>query len=158
METLKLNFEWFVHNDQIFGILKGEFLSFNEVPAEIKSQFVEEMCADHDFFSKYHEKLTTTEMLKCWIKLHYSKLDDVPDLVIDNGQLAHENDDVYKLLTPRETEVIKEVSIGRVDKQSCELLGIAIDTYHNHLKNIKIKLGLHSKVEITNYAFRHNLI
>ena len=51
------------------------------------------------------------------------------------------------ILSQRELEVLKLVAQGYPDKQIAEILVIARETVHKHLKNIYGKLGVHSRTE-----------
>lgn len=55
-------------------------------------------------------------------------------------------------LTEREKEITKLVSEGKVNKQIAAMLNLSPHTIHTHRKNIMKKLGLHSAVELSNYA------
>lgn len=60
--------------------------------------------------------------------------------------------------TPRETEIIRLLAEGKVNKQISMELGIAVRTVETHRAKIRLKLGLHSVAELVNYASRHKLI
>ncbi|MEW6429702.1 MAG: response regulator transcription factor [Thermodesulfobacteriota bacterium] len=61
-------------------------------------------------------------------------------------------------LTAREREILRLVAEGRTNPQIAEALYISLRTVDNHCTNIRSKLGLHSKQEITAYAFRAGLV
>jgi DNA-binding NarL/FixJ family response regulator len=60
--------------------------------------------------------------------------------------------------TPRETEIIRLLAVGKANKMIAAELGIAIRTVETHRAKIMLKLGLHSVTELVHYAIRHNLV
>lgn len=62
------------------------------------------------------------------------------------------------LPTPRETEIIRLLAVGKANKMIAAELGIAIRTVETHRAKIMLKLGLHSLTELVHYAIRHNLV
>jgi DNA-binding NarL/FixJ family response regulator len=60
--------------------------------------------------------------------------------------------------TPRETEIIRLLAVGKANKMIAAELGIAIRTVETHRAKIMLKLGLHSLIELVHYAIRHNLV
>ncbi|MEF2144925.1 MAG: response regulator transcription factor [Desulfovibrionaceae bacterium] len=67
-------------------------------------------------------------------------------------------DDPYKLLTPREQEVLRLLAEGLVTRDVAERLFISPKTVENHRANIMKKLGLQSTVELVRYAAKLGLI
>jgi DNA-binding NarL/FixJ family response regulator len=59
-------------------------------------------------------------------------------------------------LTKRENAVLELLAVNSTDLQIADALGISLGTARGHLQNIKIRLGLHSRVEIIDYA-KHSL-
>jgi DNA-binding NarL/FixJ family response regulator len=64
----------------------------------------------------------------------------------------------YKLLTPREQEVMRLLAEGLVTREVAERLYISPKTVENHRANIMKKLGLQSTVELVRYAAKLGLI
>ena len=60
--------------------------------------------------------------------------------------------------TPRETEIIRLLAVGKANKMIAAELGIAIRTVETHRAKIMLKLGLHSLTELVHYAIRRNLV
>lgn len=48
-------------------------------------------------------------------------------------------------LTPREREVLHQISLGKPDDQIAETLTISIDTVHSHVKNLRKRLNARSR-------------
>ncbi|MDA0565419.1 response regulator transcription factor [Streptomonospora sp. S1-112] len=60
-------------------------------------------------------------------------------------------------LTPRETEVLRQVAKGLGYKQIAERLSISHRTVQNHVQNTLNKLHLHNRVELARYAIDRGL-
>ena len=61
---------------------------------------------------------------------------------------------VAKMLTTREIELARQVSLGLRNKEVATRLGITEGTVKIHLHRIYEKLGMNSRVELANYARR----
>jgi DNA-binding NarL/FixJ family response regulator len=61
-------------------------------------------------------------------------------------------------LTERETDIVRMISKGRLNKEIAHELGLSPHTIHAHRKNIMKKLGVHSAVELANYAKEMGII
>jgi DNA-binding NarL/FixJ family response regulator len=57
-------------------------------------------------------------------------------------------------LTPREVEILREISRGRGSEQIAAVLGISVGTARKHRENMMKKLGLHNAAEVTAYAIK----
>jgi DNA-binding NarL/FixJ family response regulator len=57
-------------------------------------------------------------------------------------------------MTPREREVIEQISEGRSNKEIAARLHIATHTVKSHVRNIMEKLTLHTRLQIAAYAHR----
>ncbi len=62
----------------------------------------------------------------------------------------------YKL-SRRETEIIQLVKDGNQNKEIAEMLGLSYQTIETHRKNIHIKLGVNSRIELVNKAYEMNI-
>jgi DNA-binding NarL/FixJ family response regulator len=61
-------------------------------------------------------------------------------------------------LSPREKEVLEQVTQGKSNKEIAAALAIAENTVKNHLKNILEKLHLENRVQAATFALREGLI
>ena len=61
-------------------------------------------------------------------------------------------------LTSREIEVLRLLAKGYTNRQIAEQLGISPRTAEGHRANLSGKLGIHSRVELVEYAQRHGLL
>lgn len=72
---------------------------------------------------------------------------------------ARESGDIPgELLTPRETQVVKLIAEGLINRQIAEELVISEKTVERHRANILEKLGMRDRVELTRYAIRRGLV
>ena len=60
--------------------------------------------------------------------------------------------------TEREREIIELCGKGLIFKEIAAKLGISHNTVNSHKKNIFQKLGIHSKVELVQYAIKYGII
>ena len=60
-------------------------------------------------------------------------------------------------LSPREQEVLKQLTLGRSNKEIASSMKIAENTVKNHLKNILEKLHLENRVQAATFAVREGL-
>lgn len=61
-------------------------------------------------------------------------------------------------LTPRETEVLRLVVSGLLNKEIADKMGVALTTVISHRKNLTRKLGMRSVSALTIYAVTHGLV
>jgi DNA-binding CsgD family transcriptional regulator len=55
---------------------------------------------------------------------------------------------VSPALSPREREVVTQVMLGRTNKQGAVELGIAEQTFKNHLRSVYGKRGINSRTQL----------
>jgi PAS domain S-box-containing protein len=65
---------------------------------------------------------------------------------------------VPRLLTPRETEVVRLLIAGATSRTIAVRLNVSTATVRNHVQHILVKLGAHSRLEVVAYALRHQLL
>ncbi len=66
--------------------------------------------------------------------------------------------DPKSILTQREQEIVKNIALGKTNKQIGHLLGISHHTVHTHRKNVMKKLSVKNSTELALYALDNNLI
>lgn len=59
-------------------------------------------------------------------------------------------------LTKRETEVLNQLSLGRLNKEISNELEISIDTVKKHVKNIYHKINARNRIEAVHYYLLQN--
>lgn len=68
------------------------------------------------------------------------------------------SDDRSRGLTTRETEIVRRLSAAQASPHIAESMGISSNTLRTHLRNIMVKLGAHSRVEIVARARQLGLL
>ena len=63
-----------------------------------------------------------------------------------------------KLLTRRETDVLRQLVRGLSNKEAAETLGVGLTTIITHRNNIAAKLGTRSLAALTVYAVSHGIV
>jgi DNA-binding NarL/FixJ family response regulator len=76
------------------------------------------------------------------------------------SELAHRTGtlSVSSKLTPRESEVLKLVALGKPSKDIARDMGISSKTVDVHRANVMRKLGFRSQTDLLLYAIRHKVI
>jgi len=62
------------------------------------------------------------------------------------------------MLSPRETTIVRHISMGLTNRQIAETLFLSAHTVMTHRKNISAKLGIKSVSGLTVYAIVNNII
>jgi DNA-binding NarL/FixJ family response regulator len=70
----------------------------------------------------------------------------------------HRRQDVIYLLTPREIQIIREVTMGRRNKEIAKYLAISEGTVRIHINRIYEKLLVSNRVELCNFARAEGLV
>ena len=60
--------------------------------------------------------------------------------------------------TPREIQVIRLLAFGKSNKEVSTALGMSVRTAETHRAKIMLKLGLHSLVDLINFAIRQKIV
>ncbi len=68
------------------------------------------------------------------------------------------SDKKYRLLTPREQQVLRLVAEGLTSKEIAKQLNIKAKTVENHRSHLMEKLGLRNRVELVRYAVRLGIV
>jgi two-component system response regulator NreC len=63
-----------------------------------------------------------------------------------------------RLLSPRETEVVRLMALGHTNREIAETLSLSVRTVETHRAHVQQKLGLSSRPELTRYALENHLI
>jgi DNA-binding NarL/FixJ family response regulator len=61
-------------------------------------------------------------------------------------------------VTPRQAEVLFLIAAGLQNKEIARQLGLSVATVRNHVHNILVKLGVHSKLEAASLSFRNGWV
>lgn len=79
-------------------------------------------------------------------------------LFTEPAKSTAQNASEVETLTLREIEVLQLLAKGCTNRQIAEQLSLSPRTVEGHRANISTKLGLHSRVELVEYAERHGLM
>ena len=82
----------------------------------------------------------------------------VPEVVRRARQPEQANDVASPRLTPRESEVLKGVVCGKINKEIATDMGVSMATVITHRKNLTDKLGTRSVAALTIYAVTHGIV
>ena len=63
-----------------------------------------------------------------------------------------------RLLSPRETEVLRLMALGHTNREIAEQLSLSVRTVETHRSHVQQKLGLESRPDLTRYALENRLI
>jgi DNA-binding NarL/FixJ family response regulator len=74
------------------------------------------------------------------------------------GNCSHGDVRYSKLLTPRESEVVKAIACGMSNRQMSHAFDVAVKTIESHRSGIMRKLHLHSTAELVLYALRNAML
>jgi PAS domain S-box-containing protein len=78
------------------------------------------------------------------------------------GQISDIDEDVPRVmhpqLTPRQTEVLRHLELGRSTHQISVELHLSTETVRNHIRHILRALGVHSRLEAVAVARREHLV
>ncbi len=64
----------------------------------------------------------------------------------------------HPALTPRQTEILRQLQLGRSTRQIAEELSLSPETVRNHVRHVLKALGVHSRLEAVAVAQREHLI
>jgi DNA-binding NarL/FixJ family response regulator len=85
-----------------------------------------------------------------FISIHINEL-----LTISENKHTQEGNE---LLTPTETEIVREIALGKSTKEIAVSRNVSTHTVITHRKNIYRKLGVNNSQEATGYALRAGII
>jgi DNA-binding CsgD family transcriptional regulator len=138
------------HHDFIF-LHSDLYVSHNEHFQGIKNKLIILSENEHNSLSQ-QSSLTIlnvaqpqSELIDCLGKIFLSRTKN------------HLEDNLQEL-SPRETEVLKLVALGGINKQIADQLSISLHTVISHRKNITRKLGIKTVSGLSVYALLNGLI
>jgi DNA-binding NarL/FixJ family response regulator len=88
---------------------------------------------------------------------------DIINRVVDGpgsngaGKNRHQFESAFRVLSPREREVLQLIAEGKATKEVAVALNISIKTAETHRRNLMEKLQVDSVAQLTKYAIREGL-
>lgn len=82
----------------------------------------------------------------------------VTNTLLNKRALKNEKREKHKLLTLTETEILKEISLGKTTKEIAAMRNVSIHTVMTHRKNIFRKIEVNSVYEASKYAMRAGIV
>ena len=172
------NVEFFVYNDEVMALYKGEVLTYDTWPEELKEAIeniiLQDAKAKSALFSMGLSK--RDDMITKYVRCVFGNFDNDADVCMETlhhepeyiecihrGVCPHEGKLCKTLkvadgyISHQEMRIIKMIGEGLFDKEIADKLGISVNTVPVHKTNIMNKTGLRSKVEIARWATERNL-
>jgi DNA-binding NarL/FixJ family response regulator len=82
----------------------------------------------------------------------------VSNIVLNKVVAKNTKKEKHKLLTVTETEILKEITLGKTTKEIATIRNVSIHTVMTHRKNIFRKIEVNSVYEATKYAMRAGIV
>jgi DNA-binding CsgD family transcriptional regulator len=169
--------EVYAKGDELYALYCGTVMLFVELPERIKDIFINEMIKDKAAVAAL-VKLNITEedaMLRQYVWCNYGGWNRVPDYTgahltseywdcgcrgccLFEGKICKAINADGEVISKRELEIIKLVASGLADKEIAYELGITYNTAAKHRVNIEKKIHARSKVDITVFAHKFNIV
>lgn len=175
--------EIFSDGEFLKGTFNGEVKSFAQMPSLVKLYFGmlytkanEDNPACQLTLLKVFKPCNYSEELQQFVKCNYGGFDNNPDFfpeknpkkeywncgqrgnceaegIVCRPNCIHDNN-----LQPREVDVIKFIAEGLTSGEVAAKLCLSESTIHTHERNIKSKLGIHTRGEIIKFAYKNNIL
>lgn len=110
------------------------------------------------------KRMSGDELAEAVIAVHAGEAVITPELTahlvrgLRRGEEPQQPNGVSARLTPSETKILRLVAEGQSDKQISSELNISPRTVQSHLVQIRAKVGLRRRVELTRWAATHLLV
>ena len=170
--------EIYSFENKLKAIYNGNIIEFEQLPNEIKEVFAVQCFASTKAIKAMENVGITSIIAKVhqFVFCNFGGFNDEPDMD-ENGAMNMEYWDCGKrnicpfkgavcgafecengVITNREIEVIRLLQKGLKNKEIAAVLKISINTIINHIANINHKTNTGTRIEIINWASKHNLI
>jgi DNA-binding NarL/FixJ family response regulator len=117
-----------------------------EIHAEALVQIIRDVANGYYFAG---EKRMTQEELDLWLE------DEIDD---STGPYTVDAEGHYIPLSPRETEILEQVTLGLINKEIASKLGISQQTVKNHMTSILKKLNVKDRTQAAVTALRRGWV
>jgi len=172
------NVEFFAHDQKPMAFYNGSAISFFDLPLHISELVWEELKEDKPAFLalKLAGLTSKKEKLEKYTVCRFGGLDTIPDVVEGNltpseyfdcgfrGNCPMEGivckSIVYRgsVLTPVDMKMIRHLASEDTIPVVAEKMGMCINSFENHKKELFSKLGVLSRARLIAVAFIHNLL
>lgn len=163
------NVEFFAHNNALYSLQNGQRRQFPNMPEE-HLQFLETQFCKDVIGRATVQHLLVDDQLRIYSICRFGGCNDIPDNT--DGECTDDKEyfncgfrgsckyegirckevaAVGGVISPRQLEIMKLVSIGLYNKEIADRLSISENTVANHLANIFDKIGDRSRVTISNF-------
>jgi DNA-binding CsgD family transcriptional regulator len=172
--------EIYAHNNEVHGTYKGKSLSFEELPVKIRDYYTQEYFDDVEAQQSIKEDMGVIgfkRALYTYILCNHGGFDFEPDYdpavceikkeywqcgkrfqCASEGKVCKPWIMTHYNLSVREIEVIKHIAEGLTDAEIGAEMFLATTTIQTHSRNVKLKLGMHSRSAITSFAKENNIL
>jgi len=171
------NVEVFVHEGELKATYAGRVRHFMHLPKHIINKFYDALIEHKEAWQEFRRQgiMDQMEMMKIFVRCNFGGWDRTPDYT--NGKLNREfwacpmrgncpyGEKICKklrakngFLSRREIDVIQLIARGYLAKEIADQLDISEGTVQKHTANVHRKLEVNNNAEVTNFAFRNNLI
>jgi DNA-binding CsgD family transcriptional regulator len=171
--------EFFIHKHEIWCLYKGNKYAFEDFPSEILEIVDADMAANPKAMKALHDWDITDpdERVRQYIACRFGGFDNTPDICntgimqpaeyVDcgrrgicpyEGKLCSSIVLEFGTLTKKEIEVLRQIGLGLLDKEICEVLSISQDTLRNHKDSLSTKSGTQRKAGLSILAYKYKLI
>jgi DNA-binding CsgD family transcriptional regulator len=159
--------EIYLHHNHLRVLDNGLRSEYVNLPDEKREIFRSEMRQDKRIFVllRLMGCQTPEEMELKYVGCRYGALDDTPDLIGTTTSYDPPNCEqighcpgfgvvcrIPDQLTRKEFEVSRYIGRGKLDKEICSILKIALPTVRTYIDRIREKLSLNNRVEIALWA------
>ena len=166
-------FNIYCYGNYVRVLVDGKSCNYTDLPRNIRGIFINEMTRDRHVMTCLDEMGCSSiedKELK-FVGCRFGGLNETNDLIdekthadppqCDNMDECPGYGIVCKIpchLTKKEYLVARLVALGKLDKEICASLKIALPTCHTYFSRIHEKLGLNNKIEIALWAQRMGIV
>lgn len=134
--------------EQVFHAFRAGASAYcpKDITPEALVKIIEEV---HEGHYAVDDKIMTHDEVVEWIEQKIGRFD---------GSLTKDSEDLFIPLSPREMEILEEVTGGLSNKEIAFKLGISHQTVKNHMTAILRKLRVDDRTQAAVYALRHGWV
>jgi DNA-binding CsgD family transcriptional regulator len=171
--------EFFIYNHEIWCLYRGNKYTFVNFPEEVIETIDADMVSNPKAMKALYDWDITDqdERVRQYIACRFGGFDNSPDVCANGVVQPAEYVDCGRrgicdyegklcssivlpngTLTKKEIEVLRQIGLGLLDKEICDVLNIAQDTLRSHKDNLCFKSGTQRKAGLSILAYKYKLI